>query len=73
MATTTKKKIKTSHVFMALAAITCVLVAVMGWHWTDTANTPFWADFWNVAAVVCLVVWVVAWAYFWNREKHSRV
>lgn len=60
-------------VFLALAIVTILLVAVMGWHWTDTANTPFWSNFWVVAAIACAVVWIGAWAYFWNRDKHRKI
>lgn len=59
-------------VFKALALVTLVVVAVMGWHWTDTADTPFWSGFWNVAALVALLVWVCGWVYFWNKDKTRR-
>lgn len=57
------------QVFLGLAVITIVVVAVMGWHWTDTAETKFWQDTWVILAVACLVFWVSAWAYFWNKDK----
>jgi hypothetical protein len=36
------------------AAIVLLTVAVMGWHWTDTANKPFWWTFWVIAAVLAI-------------------
>lgn len=47
-----------------LAALICAVVAVMGWHWTTTARTPFWWTFWVVAAILAipafigLIVWL---------------
>jgi hypothetical protein len=38
-------------------------IAVMGWHWTETARTKFWWTFWIVAAVIAipgfigLIIW----------------
>ena len=29
-----------------------LVVAILGWVWTDVARTPFWWNFWEVAAVV---------------------
>jgi hypothetical protein len=46
-----------------LALLICATVAVLGWHWTDTAKTPFWWTFWIVAALLAipgfigLIIW----------------
>jgi undecaprenyl pyrophosphate phosphatase UppP len=56
-------------VFLLLAVLTTLLTAVMGWHWTDTAEKPFWQNFWVVAAIAADLIWVGAWAYFWNKDK----
>lgn len=40
-----------SFLFVIALVITAV-VAVMGWHWTDTAKTPFWWTFWKVVAIL---------------------
>lgn len=34
--------------------IVTLTVSVMGWHWTETANKPFWWTFWVVAALLCI-------------------
>lgn len=39
---------------LAAAIIVCLVVAVMGWHWTETARTPFWWTFWVVAAALSI-------------------
>lgn len=57
---------------IVLVMITTVLVGVMGWHWTDTSDKPFWSGFWNVAAVLADLIWIGAWAYFWNKDKRRR-
>lgn len=59
------------QVFLGLAVLTALVVAVMGWHWTDTAETKFWQNAWVILAVICLVLWVGAWAYFWNKDKRK--
>jgi hypothetical protein len=46
-----------------------VTAAVLGWHWEETANRPFWFEFWPVAAAGCLLLWAGAWFYFWSRDK----
>jgi hypothetical protein len=52
------------------AAILTVVVGVMGWHWTDVANTPFWWNFWLVAAIaadaLCIIVWAIG---FFKKPK----
>jgi hypothetical protein len=57
------------HLFLLLAIVTGLVIAVMGWHWTDTAETKFWQDTWVILAVACLVAWVGLWAYFWSKDK----
>jgi hypothetical protein len=69
---TQKKKIKVSHIFILLAAITTVVVGVLGYHWEETAENPFWYSFWPIAAVTCDAAWVILWAIFWTREKGRR-
>lgn len=55
---------------MILVLVVMVLTfAVMGWHWTDTAERPGWYNAWPVIAIISLLVWVGAWAYFWTRDK----
>lgn len=56
-------------VLLALAVIAAVAVAVLGWHWTDTANRTFWSTFWAAAAVVCLVGLLGGWVYLWNKDR----
>lgn len=50
---------------LVLGFLICVILAVMGWHWTEVANKPFWWKFWVGAAIVGLagvagIVWYVA-------------
>lgn len=52
-----------------LAAVLIGFFAVMGWHFTDVANTPFWWKFWPVLAVICLVAWVGAWIYLSKKDR----
>lgn len=59
-------------VFISLAILTTLIIAVMGWHWEETAQTAFWWSFWPIAAVTCDLLWFAAWAYFWNKDKSRR-
>jgi divalent metal cation (Fe/Co/Zn/Cd) transporter len=58
--------------FLLLAIITGLVIAVMGWHWTDTAETRFWQDTWVILAVACEIVWIVGWFILNARDKARR-
>ncbi len=57
---------------LLVVVVGAVLVAVMGWHWTDTAKTPFWWNFWVVAAIVCLVGLFVGWVILWQNDRKKK-
>lgn len=57
------------HLAILLGVIVGLVVAVMGWHWTDTANKPFWQNFWVVAALACDILWLGFWVFFWTNDK----
>lgn len=57
------------QLLIAVAAVLVVLISVMGWHWTDTAETKFWQKTWVVLAIVCALGWASAWFYFWTKYK----
>lgn len=58
-------------ILIVASALFAVIVAVMGWHWTDTANKSFWWTFWVVAAVVCLAACLAGWAYLNVKSKRK--
>lgn len=45
------------------------IIAVMGWHWTDVAKTPFWQTFWVVAAIIAIIAWIVGWLILSAKDK----
>lgn len=49
-------------IVVALAIL--AVVSVMGWHWTETARTPFWWTFWVVAAIIAVpgFIGLILWA-----------
>ena len=59
----------TKDILKVASAVLLATVAVMGWHWTDTANRTFWWNFWLVAAIVALVGCIAGWVYLSNRDK----
>ena len=60
---------RTKDILLGIAALLLVVISVMGWHWTDTANTPFWWNFWIVAAIVSLIGCLLGWLYLNNKTK----
>ena len=54
---------------MTAGAVLAVFIAVMGWHFSETSNRPFWSNFWIVAAVLCLLACVGGWIYLNNKYK----
>lgn len=54
--------------FVSTLAILLV-VAVMGIHWTDTAKTKFWWDFWPIASVVSIISFIGLIIWFSTTRK----
>ncbi len=52
---------------IGFAVLSSVFFAVMGWHFSEVANTPFWWNFWAGLAIVCIVWICVAWAILYSR------
>ncbi len=52
-----------------LAAVLIGFFAVMGWHFTDVAEKPFWWKFWPVLSVLCIVAWVGGWIFLRTKDK----
>jgi len=51
-------------VLFVLLVLGLVTLAVMGWHWTDLAKTPFWWTFWVVAAIAAIPAFILVIAWF---------
>lgn len=49
-----------------------VFVAVMAWHFGDTAHKPFWWTFWDIAGGLSIGVIVTVWAVGWKSEGKKR-
>ena len=65
------KKYK-KDLLLTAAAILTLTIAVLGWHWTETADTPFWWNFWVIAAVACDLLFIVTWAILWSNDKKKK-
>lgn len=50
---------KIKQILVAVLFIALLILAVMGWHWTDLANTPFWWTAWVVIAIVSGVLFIL--------------
>lgn len=59
-------------IFIVLTMLFTVTVAVMGWHWADTSDKPFWSDFWHVAAIGALLACVIGWVVLNSRTKGKK-
>ena len=71
------KTIKPYHMtprffLFALLTIFLVIIAVMGWHWSDLANTPFWWNFWVIASIASIVTLVVMWVIAWTGQNKRK-
>jgi phosphoglycerol transferase MdoB-like AlkP superfamily enzyme len=62
----TKKK----SILFVLLLVSLMVLAIMGWHWTDLANTPFWWTFWVVAAIAAIPAFILT-AYFFGKSKNK--
>lgn len=51
------------------ALLICLVIAVMGWHWADTATTPFWWNFWPGAAVTAVLLFFIVTRWFNKSRK----
>lgn len=54
--------------FLLLASL--VTLAVMGWHWTEVANSPFWWTFWVVAALAAIPAFIFL-VYWYGKRKNK--
>lgn len=57
-------------ILFVLLLLSLVTLAVMGWHWTDLANTPFWWTFWVVAAIAAIPAFIFI-AYLYGKSKNK--
>lgn len=62
------KKYWKATLFVTLL-IALLVIAVLGWHWTETATKPFWWTFWIVAALVALVAFIGLIKWFGSSKK----
>ncbi len=52
-----------------IAVVIVGFFAVMGWHFTDVAEKPFWWKLWPVLSIVCIIAWVVGWVALNKNAK----
>jgi hypothetical protein len=57
---------------MVVTAILLGVMAVMGGHNADAANSKFWATVWQVLQVIGIVVILAAWGYAWVQSRRER-
>jgi hypothetical protein len=66
-----KKRIMLKDIAWLLTAITCVFGPPLFIHWSETANTKFWWNFWDVLAIVVGAGAVILWCIFWFSPKNK--
>jgi nicotinamide riboside transporter PnuC len=54
-----------------ILAVMVGFFAVMGVHFSEAANKPFWWKFWIVIAVVCIIGWVGGWVFLSSKDKNK--
>lgn len=52
--------------------VALLIVAVMGWHWSDVADTKFWWVFWEVASYISIVALIIMWVIAWTGQNKKR-
>lgn len=59
----------TKSILFVLMLVSLVILAIMGWHWTDLAKTPFWWTFWVVAAIAAIPAFILVLKWFDKSRK----
>ncbi len=57
-------------ILFVLLLVSLVILAVMGWHWTDIAKTKFWWTFWVVAAIAAIPAFILVIRWFDKSRKN---
>lgn len=57
-------------ILFVLLLVSLVILAVMGWHWTDIAKTKFWWTFWVVAAIAAIPAFILVIKWFDKSRKN---
>jgi hypothetical protein len=53
--------------FLLLASL--LTLAIMGWHWTEVANSLFWWTFWVVAALAAIPTFIFLVHWYGKRKN----
>ncbi|MGN6491174.1 MAG: hypothetical protein ACTHLE_04200 [Agriterribacter sp.] len=61
------KKVKA--ILFAALLISLAFLAVMGWHFTDEAKTPFWWNGWVVIAIVSAIAFIALILWFTKTNQ----
>lgn len=46
-----------------------LIVAVLGWHWEETAEKPFWYTIWPYLSIAAIVLFIGGIKWFDNQRK----
>lgn len=60
---------KVKSILFAIMLAALVTLAIMGWHWTDLAKTPFWWTAWVVGAIAAIPAFIFLVAWFSKSRK----
>lgn len=67
-----KSSVKARDILFAAGLIITAVLAVMGHHFSENANKPFWWNFWERAAYACIPLFIgLAWLV--SRKKNKNV
>lgn len=64
------KKYK-KDLLITIAIVLAIVTAVLGWDWSDNADTPFWWNFWIVASIVAILACVGGWLYLKSKTPRD--
>ena len=59
-------------ILKVIGVLAILFFAVMGWHFSDVAEKPFWWKFWSIAGVVSFLSLFIGWLYLVKKDKDFR-
>lgn len=54
---------------LGIGLLGCLLVGVMGWHWEETAENPFWYNAWPFLALIGIAGFIGGIQWFAKSRK----
>lgn len=60
---------RTKAIIFSVGMGICLILSVLGWHFTEVAKSPFWWNAWIVIAIVSAVLFIGGIYWYSNTKK----